>query len=115
MPGSPRPRSPLGLHRRRGPGVDLPDAAGAVLLLVGVGPADGVDPDGLRRAAGLAVRAARRVASLGLLLLDAVPADATPSVRVQYARAVGEGARLGAYAYRDLRSSPEEDVLTSSP
>ena len=90
----------------------IPDAVGATLLLVGVGPADGVDPDGLRRAAGLAVRAARRVASLGVLLLDAVASDVTPSVRVQYARAVGEGVRLGAYAYRDLRSSPEEDVLT---
>jgi leucyl aminopeptidase len=91
----------------------LPVEGGPTLMVVGVGPVDEVDPDGLRRAAGLAVRAGRRVASVGLRLLDVVPADASPARRADAARAVAEGARLGAYAYREMRSDPDEEPLTS--
>jgi leucyl aminopeptidase len=83
----------------------------ATTALVGVGPAEEVGPDALRRAAGVAVRAGRRVPSLGLRLLDAVPADATPAQRARCARAVAEGARLGAYAFKEWRSEPPDDAL----
>jgi leucyl aminopeptidase len=85
---------------------------GPTTMLVGVGPAVGVDPDGLRRAAGVAVRNAGRVGSVGLRLLDVVPAGSDTTARVRAARAVAEGARLGAYRFTEFRSDAEDEVLT---
>jgi leucyl aminopeptidase len=40
-----------------------------------------------------------------------VPADAPPTERARCARAVAEGARLGAYAFKEWRSEPPDEVL----
>ena len=86
-------------------------AAGPPLVAVGVGPAGEVDAERLRRAAAQAVRAGRRVGSLGLRLLDATDTDLTPAERARSARAVAEGAGLGAYRFVDFRSEPPAEVL----
>jgi len=77
---------------------------GATLVAVGLGPADQVGPDRLRRAAAQVVRGARRVGSVALPLLDVV--EGTASEKAAAARAVAEGAGLGAYRYTELRSDP---------
>jgi len=80
-------------------------------LLVGVGPEAAVGPDQLRRAAGVAVRHGVRVARMGLRLLDSLPPDTDAATRTRAARAVGEGARLGAYRFTEFRSDPSAEVL----
>ena len=85
----------------------VPDPdGGPVLAAVGLGSADEVDAARLRRAAAQVVRRSRRVASLALPLLDALPADTTATGRAVAARAVAEGVVLGAYRYTELRSEP---------
>ncbi|GEK19675.1 leucyl aminopeptidase [Cellulomonas xylanilytica] len=78
---------------RRLPGTGL---AATVLVLTGVGPADRITSETLRRAAGAATRELAGTASVGL----ALPADDTESVA-----AVAEGALLGAYSYTRYRAS----------
>jgi len=78
---------------------------GAALVAVGLGPAASVDPARLRRASAQVVRASRRVASVALPFLDVI-ADATAAEKAVAARAVAEGAGLGAYRYTELRSEP---------
>lgn len=90
----------------------VPRGEGEMLALVGVGPAEEVGADVLRRAAGVAVRAARRVSTVGLRLLDALPGDAPPAERVRAARALAEGARLGTYRFHEFRSATADEVLT---
>ncbi|MCD9623396.1 leucyl aminopeptidase [Rhabdothermincola salaria] len=85
--------------------------SGPPRVVVGVGPAAEVDADRLRRAAAQAVRAGRRVGSLGLRLLEVLDADVTAGQRAQAARAVAEGAGLGAYRFVDFRSEPTPEVL----
>ena len=70
-----------------------------VVLHVGVGPAADVTPAVLRRAAGAAARAAGTARTL-VLDLDVDSADA--------ARAVAEGAVLGAYRFNAYRTKPPE-------
>ncbi|HEX5724200.1 MAG TPA: leucyl aminopeptidase [Longimicrobiaceae bacterium] len=74
------------------------------LLLLGVGKADGVHAEALRKAGGtLAKQAARvRAASAALLLPRQGPGAG------EAARALAEGAVLGAYAFREWKS-PAED------
>jgi leucyl aminopeptidase len=83
----------------------VPGPEGGALVAVGLGPAASVDADRLRRAAAQVVRGARRVATVALPLLDVV-ADATAAEKAAIARAVAEGAGLGAYRYTELRSEP---------
>ena len=73
-----------------------------VLLHVGVGPAAQLSPAVLRRAAGAAARAAGAARTL-LLDLGARTADD--------ARAVAEGAVLGAYRYDEWRTKPADRRL----
>jgi leucyl aminopeptidase len=80
-------------------------------LLVGVGASAEVGPDVLRRVAGTAVRQASRATRLGLRLLEALPADVDAATRTRAARAVGEGARLGAYRFVEFKSEPRDEVL----
>lgn len=78
---------------RRLPGTGL---AATVLVLTGVGPADKVTPEVLRRAAGAATRELAGTARVAV----ALPADDVASVA-----AVAEGALLGAYSYTRYRAS----------
>jgi leucyl aminopeptidase len=80
------------------------------LLLVGVGKQDDVDVERLRRAAATAVKQAAklRVSSLSTIMHHAelVEDRITPS---DAARAVAEGAVLGAYRFREMKSQAEDD------
>ena len=79
---------------------------GPVTAVVGLGPAAAVDAARLRRAAAQVVRRARRVGSVALPLLDALPPETTATARAAAARAAAEGAALGAYRYTELRTDP---------
>ncbi len=83
------------------------------LLLVGLGQADAVDAEGLRRAAAVAVRQAE---SLGvartLLWVDRAVARLAGGAAV-VGRALAEGARLGAYRYVEMKSKSEAPSLKS--
>jgi leucyl aminopeptidase len=68
-----------------------------VVVAVGLGPADGVTPETLRRAAGAAIRA---LAGTGRVAV-ALPADDADELR-----AIAEGALLGAYDFTTYKSSP---------
>jgi leucyl aminopeptidase len=97
--------------------VRVPGDGGArTVLVVGLGPAERCTRDVLRRAAGVAVRAA---ADVDLLATDlaAVPAvpDATGAgsdAPAAVLRAVAEGALLGAYRFDAYRSRPRPMRLT---
>lgn len=79
------------------------------LLVVGLGPEAEVDAGSLRRAAAAAVRAAERVETLTLGLVDAVGDLDVPAA----AGAVSEGAVLGAYRFATYRSAEPTDELVS--
>jgi leucyl aminopeptidase len=83
---------------------------GRTAVVVGLGPASDVDVHRLRRAAAQVVRASARVRTVALPLLDVIP-GLTAGERVVVARAVAEGAALGAYRYRELKSEPAADAL----
>jgi leucyl aminopeptidase len=68
-----------------------------VVVGVGLGPADAVTPETLRRAAGAAIRA---LAGTGRVAL------ALPAAGADELRAVTEGALLGAYDFTAYKSSP---------
>ena len=97
--------------------VRVPGDDGArTVLVVGLGPAERCTRDVLRRAAGVAVRAAADVDVLATDLA-AVPAvaDATGAASTTPAavlRAVAEGALLGAYRFDAYRSRPRPMRLT---
>lgn len=79
------------------------------VLLVGLGKPEKVDAEALRRAAAAAVKQAvkYRLANLALAFGDAaVAAGIEPETEGQ---AIAEGAVLGAYAFRDLKTSAEPD------
>jgi len=83
--------------------------AAEVVVLTGVGPADDVELEALRRAAGAAVRS---LAGTGDVVL-ALPAETAEQVG-----AVAEGALLGAYRYARYRSSgpaPVARIELASP
>jgi len=86
----------------------VPDADGGVVLHVGVGPAAEVTPNVLRRAAGAAARAAGRARSLCVELAGAAAPGLDPA---DAARAVAEGAVLGAYRYTEWRTTPTDSIL----
>ena len=74
------------------------------MLLVGAGKADGVTAEKLRRAGGTAARQAAK-------LRASAAAFALPATSVAVgdaARAVAEGAVLGAYTFTELKSAPED-------
>ena len=79
-----------------------------VVLHVGVGPAAEVTTAVLRRAAGAAARAAGASRSMTLDLGRAAADGVDP---VDAARAVAEGAVLGAYRYTAWRSKPDPTRL----
>jgi leucyl aminopeptidase len=100
----------LGVKGSAGEVTKLPggDAVKAgLVVLVGLGEADGIDPEKVRRAAGAAMRALGDAGTVAL----ALPADSAERVR-----AVAEGVLLGAYAFTryrsdDDRTAPSEAVV----
>jgi len=74
------------------------------VLLVGLGKADGVTAEKLRRAGGTAARQAAKLrASSAAFALPATSVAAGDA-----ARAVAEGAVLGAYTFTELKSAPDD-------
>ena len=78
---------------------------GSLLLVVGLGPAAKVDLETLRRGAGAAARNASKDASLAVVVPADLPSEGDAGDR---ARAVAEGAGLGAYAFTSYRSKPTD-------
>jgi leucyl aminopeptidase len=80
-----------------------------LLVLVGLGDAEKVDPEVVRRAAGSAARAVSKAATVALAL---------PAGDAERVRAVVDGHQLGCYSFTTFRSSPaperpEEVVVLS--
>ncbi|MEP7764198.1 leucyl aminopeptidase [Sanguibacter sp. 25GB23B1] len=76
--------------------IPAPTGVGAkVLVLTGLGAADAVTPESLRRAAGAAVRSVAGLTSVALAL---------PTSDEGEVSAVAEGALLGAYSFRTYRT-----------
>ncbi|HVM20804.1 MAG TPA: leucyl aminopeptidase [Egibacteraceae bacterium] len=80
-------------------------AGAALLLVVGLGPADKVTTEVLRRGAGAAARNASKDATLAVVVPGDLPAQVDATER---GRAVAEGAGLGAYAFTTYRSKPTD-------
>jgi leucyl aminopeptidase len=75
---------------------------GSTILAVGVGEADQVDLDTLRRAGAAAVKSAWKASSVAVALLDAAPAGID---RAAAAQALAEGMVLGAHRFTAYKSS----------
>ena len=86
--------------------VQVVPAEGRLVVAVGLGPADGVDPAGLRRASATLARAVRGRRSLALDLASVT--DGVPGPEA--ARAVVEGTALALYRF-GYKSTKDEDRL----
>jgi leucyl aminopeptidase len=82
--------------------------AAPAVLLVGVGPDDGRDPETLRRAAAVAVGAAGKAATLAVALHRAGDPPETALV------AVAEGTLLAAYRFQRHKSAPDPDLAAAT-
>lgn len=92
--------------------VILPGAGGRTLLLIGVGPAAGLDAHRCRRAGAQAVRAAKQVKRLAIDPRS-VLSDLDPEVRRASLRALAEGAGLATYRYVEFKSKSTATSLTT--
>ncbi|HEX6596912.1 MAG TPA: leucyl aminopeptidase [Acidimicrobiales bacterium] len=99
-----------GFEGKVGETMAVPSAEGTAVVAVGVGPADKVDGEVLRRAAAAFVRAAWKDERAALTLLAARPEDLAPA---EAARAVAEGAVLGGYKFSKFKSDPKACRLQS--
>jgi leucyl aminopeptidase len=88
------------------------EAPGRAVIVVGVGPAEAVDEQALRRAAAVAARASAPYATVASRLLDVLPAEAEPARRAAAARALAEGSVLGAYRFDRYKSAAEAPALS---
>jgi leucyl aminopeptidase len=98
----------LGVTGKLGQVAKVPSAAGVkapVTAIVGLGPADQLDGEALRRAAGSAVRQ---------LAGSETVAFALPAVSEAQVRAVADGAAMGAYAFPGYRSDQEPVPVRSA-
>ena len=81
-----------------------------LLVVVGLGPADKVDPEAVRRAAGVAARNVPNAATVALAL---------PAEDEAHVRAATEGFLLGGYAFSAYKSKKSDDrpgeVIVLSP
>ena len=99
-----------GFEGNVGETLGLPGPGRTTVMAVGVGEADDVTPDVLRRAAGALVRASWKRGSAATNLLDALPAGGD---RAAAGRAVAEGAGLAAYRFTRYKSDPDPCRLES--
>jgi leucyl aminopeptidase len=83
---------------------------GGTIVAVGVGPAERVDAEVVRRASAAAVKASWRSASMATTLLDALPAGAD---RGRGAQALAEAVVLAAYKFGRYKSDPKPCALSS--
>ncbi len=95
----------LGFEAKAG-SVQLLAGDGRIVALVGVGPADGVDPDVVRRAGAVLAKALRTQEAVTVELGDAAGLD--PTVASQ---ALGEGVALASYSYDRFKSDPDPAAL----
>ncbi|MPZ73310.1 MAG: leucyl aminopeptidase [Nitriliruptorales bacterium] len=79
--------------------------AASLVLVVGLGPAEKLTLETLRRGAGAAARNATKDATLAVVVPGDLPSEAPPADRAQ---TVTEGAGLGSYAFTTYRSKPTE-------
>ncbi len=88
----------------------MPGDDGLPLAVVGLGSADAIGADEVRRAAGAIARALRRHRRVTVRILDQLgDTDIDPRVAAQ---ALTEGLVLGSYSYDALQSEPDASKLT---
>ena len=93
----------LGFTGKRGETAKIPTGGtikSPLLIVVGLGPADQVDPDVVRRAAGVAARTVANAATVALAL---------PGADAAHVRAMTEGYILGGYAFTTYKSKATDD------
>ncbi len=93
-----------------GEAVSLPADDGSTIVALGVGPADKVSAETLRKAAAAFVRTAWRDTRAATTLLAAAPSDLDPRLAAQ---ALVEGALLASYKFTTYKSSPKGCRLES--
>ncbi len=96
--------STLGFEGKPGEVVKIPTAGNLkspLLILVGLGDAEKLTTEGVRRAAGVAARAVSNAASVALAL---------PAHDADHVRAVADGYQLGSYSFTDFKTTPAPDV-----
>ncbi|GAB2746931.1 leucyl aminopeptidase [Nocardioides pakistanensis] len=96
--------STLGFAGKPGEVVKIPTAGALkspVLILVGLGEADKLTTEAVRRAAGAAARAVSNAATVALAL---------PASDAAHVRAVVDGYQLGAYSFTAFKTAPAPDV-----
>jgi len=86
----------------------VPGAGGTTTYVVGLGPAEEVDANVLRFAAGALARAAKRHASVSVDLLGAAAEGTSAAAGAQ---AIAEGLVLGGYQFSTFKSEPEPSEL----
>ncbi|HSE71462.1 MAG TPA: leucyl aminopeptidase [Nocardioidaceae bacterium] len=72
-----------------------------LLVLVGLGDAEKVTTESVRRAAGVAARSISNAATVALAL---------PATDVEHVRAVADGYLLGSYRFTEFKSNPSDDA-----
>jgi leucyl aminopeptidase len=97
-----------GFEAKKGDVRALPGDGGATTYVVGLGPAEEVDANVLRSAAGALARAAKRHPSLAVDLASSAP-EVAPAVAAQ---AIAEGLVLGGYEFSAFKSEPKPAALT---
>src|ERR1700722_2311853 len=104
--------SEAGFEAKRGEVLAVPTAGrlGAkAVVLVGMGDADSIDTDALRRAGAALARRSAKVEKVATTLLDAAP-DALD--RGDAAQALAEGIALGAYQFLTYKSDAKPSLLS---
>ncbi len=93
----------LGITGKRGEVAKVPTGGtikSPLLIVVGLGPADQVDPTVVRRGAGVAARTLSNAASVALAL---------PGEDAAHVRAMTEGFLLGGYSFGRFKSATDDD------
>ena len=96
--------STLGFKAKPGEVVKIPTGGtlkSPLLLLVGLGDAEKLTPETVRRAAGAAARAVSNAATVALAL---------PATDAEHVRAVADGYLLGSYAFTAFKTSDAPDT-----
>jgi leucyl aminopeptidase len=96
--------STLGFEGKPGEVVKIPTGGtlkSPLLILVGLGEAEKVTPEAVRRAAGVAARAVSNAATVALAL---------PASDADHVRAAADGYQLGTYSFTAFKTTPAPDV-----
>jgi leucyl aminopeptidase len=100
-----------GFEGKVGETLAIPADDGSTVIAVGVGDADAVDANALRRAAAAFARAAWKDGRVATTLLDAAPAGADRGLAAQ---AVTEGIGLAAYRFVRYKADPKGARIQSA-